>query len=144
VISKFALRGLTEALRTELADLADVHVCTLLPYAMDTPHFESGANKVGRRAHPMPPTQSPEKVARVLVAMAEHPVRERHVPAVAMLGFGLHYLLPRTTERLILHMLRTWHFDEGREGPNEGNLYAPDVITSAPGTPRGGRAKRDA
>jgi short-subunit dehydrogenase len=126
VISKFALRGLTEALRTELADLRDVHVCTLLPYAMDTPHFESGANKVGRHAHPMPPTQSPEKVARALVAMAEHPVRERHVPAIAMLGFGLHYLLPRTTERLILHMLSSWHFDDGREPRNEGNLYAPD------------------
>src|SRR5690606_17479042 len=55
VISKFALRGLTEALRAELADAPDIHVCSLLPYAMDTPHFESGANRVGRAAHPMPP-----------------------------------------------------------------------------------------
>lgn len=42
VISKFALRGLTEALRAELADEPDFHVSSLLPYAMDTPHFESG------------------------------------------------------------------------------------------------------
>jgi len=126
VISKFALRGMTEALRTELADLADVHVCTLLPYAMDTPHFESGANRVGRPAHPMPPTQSPEKVARVLVRLAEHPARERHVPSTAVLGFGLHWLLPRTTERLILHALGEWHFDAGRESESPGNLYAPD------------------
>jgi NAD(P)-dependent dehydrogenase (short-subunit alcohol dehydrogenase family) len=126
VISKFALRGLTEALRAELADQPDIHVCSLLPYAMDTPHFESGANRVGRAAHPMPPIQPPEKVARVLVAMAEHPVRERHVPGVAVLGLAWHWLMPRTVERLILDMLRNWHFDRAREPATEGNLYAPD------------------
>jgi NAD(P)-dependent dehydrogenase (short-subunit alcohol dehydrogenase family) len=126
VISKFALRGLTEALRAELADQPDIHVCSLLPYAMDTPHFESGANRVGRAAHPMPPIQSPEKVARVLVAMAEHPVRERHVPGVAVLGLAWHWLMPRTVERLILDMLRNWHFDRAREPATEGNLYVPD------------------
>jgi NAD(P)-dependent dehydrogenase (short-subunit alcohol dehydrogenase family) len=126
VISKFALRGLTEALRAELADQPDIHVCSLLPYAMDTPHFESGANRVGRGAHPMPPIQSPEKVARALVAMAEHPVRERHVPRVAVLGLAWHWLMPRTVERLILDMLRKWHFDGAREPATEGNLYEPD------------------
>ena len=126
VISKFALRGLTEALRAELADQPDIHVCSLLPYAMDTPHFESGANRVGRGAHPMPPIQSPEKVARALVAMAEHPVRERHVPGVAVLGLAWHWLMPRTVDRLILDMLRNWHFDHVREPATEGNLYEPD------------------
>jgi NAD(P)-dependent dehydrogenase (short-subunit alcohol dehydrogenase family) len=38
VISKFALRGLSEALRTELANYPQIHVCTLMPYAVDTPH----------------------------------------------------------------------------------------------------------
>jgi NAD(P)-dependent dehydrogenase (short-subunit alcohol dehydrogenase family) len=127
VISKFALRGLTEALRAELADQPDVHVCTILPYAMDTPHFESGASRVGRGAHPMPPVQSPEKVARVLVDMAERPVRERHVPGIALVGLGLHYLFPRTVERLIQDILRRWHFDATPEPRTAGNLYAPDV-----------------
>jgi NAD(P)-dependent dehydrogenase (short-subunit alcohol dehydrogenase family) len=125
VISKFALRGMTEALRTELADEPDIHVCSLLPYAMDTPHFEGGANRVGRKAHPLPPIQPPEQVARTLVRMAERPVRERHVPAIAVLGLGLHWLLPRTTERLILDTLRAWHFDGAGEHDGRGNLWAP-------------------
>lgn len=127
VISKFALRGVTEALRAEVADEPDIHVCSLLPYAMDTPHFESGANRVGRDAHPMPPIQSPEKVARVLVRMAAAPVRERHVPGIAVLGLAWHWLMPRTVERLILDILRQWHFGRVPERPNPGNLYAPDA-----------------
>jgi hypothetical protein len=35
LISKFALRGLSEALRTELAEEPDVHICTVFPYAGD-------------------------------------------------------------------------------------------------------------
>jgi NAD(P)-dependent dehydrogenase (short-subunit alcohol dehydrogenase family) len=139
VISKFGLRGLTEALRAELADRPGIHVCTLMPYAIDTPHFESGANRVGRRAHSMPPVQTPEHVARALVDLAERPRRERHVPRVAVAGLALHALLPRTVERLILHILSTWHFGGGGEPCTEGNLYAADA---RPGHVRGVRPPR--
>jgi NAD(P)-dependent dehydrogenase (short-subunit alcohol dehydrogenase family) len=61
VISKFALRGLSDALRAELAAHPRIHVCTLLPYAIDTPHFQSAANLIGRQPFAMPPVQSPEK-----------------------------------------------------------------------------------
>jgi NAD(P)-dependent dehydrogenase (short-subunit alcohol dehydrogenase family) len=135
VISKFALRGLTEALRTELADLRDVHVCSLLPYAIDTPHFESGGNRVGREAFSMPPVQEPQKVARVMADLAERPVRERHVPRIALLGLALHAILPRTTERLILDVLREWHFGDRPEPRVHGNLFAPDDdVSTAHGT----------
>jgi len=125
VISKFALRGLTDALRAELAELRNVHICNIYPYAMDTPHFESGGNSTGRAAHPMPPTQSPEKVARVIVKLAEHPRRERHVPRYAVLGLALHALMPRPVERAIADSLRHWHFGSGTGGRSQGNLFAP-------------------
>lgn len=125
VVSKFALRGLSEALRTEVAEHRDVHVCTLLPYAVDTPHFEEAANVRERRARPMPPTQSPEKVARALVDLAARPRRELHVPHVAALGPVAHWMFPRTTERLLLRALSRWHFDDHREPATHGNLHAP-------------------
>jgi NAD(P)-dependent dehydrogenase (short-subunit alcohol dehydrogenase family) len=74
-----SLRGLSEALRVELADERAIHVRTLMPYAIDTPHFESGANHVGCSARPMPPIQAPEKVARALVALAERPRPQREL-----------------------------------------------------------------
>jgi short-subunit dehydrogenase len=130
-ISKFAIHGLSEALRAELAELPEVHVCTLLPFVIDTPHFQTGANVVGREARAMPPMQSPEKVAQALVQLAERPRRELHVPRVAALGFVVHWLFPRTTERLLLRALSRWHFTEARQAPTRGNLYEPAAEKSA-------------
>jgi short-subunit dehydrogenase len=125
VISKFGLRGLTEALRAELADELDIHVCTLLPYAVDTEHFESGANHVGRAIHAMPPMQQPEKVAEALVALAERPRRELHVPRLARAGLALHSLFPRAVERVLLESLSKWHVAE-LEATKPGNLEQPE------------------
>ncbi|MES1184237.1 MAG: SDR family NAD(P)-dependent oxidoreductase [Myxococcales bacterium] len=124
VISKFALRGLSEALRAELADQPDIHVCTLLPYAIDTPHFQLGANLVGRKPYAMPPAQSPEHVALQLVSLAERPRRELHVPRIAALGLGLHALFPRLVENVIHDALGRWHFGAAQEINAQGNLWA--------------------
>ena len=126
VISKFGLHGLTEVLRSEFADDPDIHVCGLYPYTVDTQHFQAGANWIGRRARSLPPLQSPEKVARALAALAEHPVRARYVPRWAALGLLLHELSPAPVERMLLHALRRWHFDSGAERIKTGNLYSSD------------------
>jgi len=126
VISKFGLHGLTEVLRTEFADHPNIHVCGLYPFTVDTQHFQAGGNWVGRRARSLPPLQLPEKVARALVALAERPVRARYVPRIAALGLLLHELSPGLVERMLLHVLRRWHFDEGREPVKSGNLYQSD------------------
>jgi NAD(P)-dependent dehydrogenase (short-subunit alcohol dehydrogenase family) len=125
VISKFALRGLSEALRAELADQSRIHVCTLLPYAIDTPHFQVGANLIGRKPYAMPPMQSPEHVARELVSLAERPRRELHVPRIAALGLGLHALFPRVVEHVIHESLGRWHFGAQQELDARGNLWTP-------------------
>jgi NAD(P)-dependent dehydrogenase (short-subunit alcohol dehydrogenase family) len=124
-ISKFAVRGLTETLRLALADEPDVHVCSIEPYAIDTPHFESGANRIGHPAHAMAPVQSPEKIARAIVALARRPVREVHVPRVAPLLSAARWLMPRPVERIVLHMLARWHFAPGDEPRTSGNLFLP-------------------
>jgi short-subunit dehydrogenase len=125
VISKFGLRGLSEALRTELADEPEIHVCTIFPYATDTPHFELAGTDITRRARAMPPAQSPEKVASAIVRLVDHPRREVHVPPIALAGLAFRRLFPRASERLLLHALREFHFDERVERPDAGNLYEP-------------------
>lgn len=137
-ISKFALRGLSEVLRAEVAGEPDIHVCTVLPYAIDTPHFQSAGNAIGRAARAMPPMQSPERVARAVVAMAERPRRERHVPRFIALGLLLHALAPRTTERLLSDALHRFHF-AGPQPPGTGNLHEPPA---AKGTVHGQRPPR--
>ncbi|MCY1059024.1 SDR family oxidoreductase [Nannocystis sp. SCPEA4] len=125
VISKFGLHGLSEALRVELAEYPDIDVCTIFPYAIDTPHFQAAADDLGREAHAMPPMQPPEKVAEALVDLVAHPRRQRFVPRSAELGLAIHRMLPRTSERLLYRALRSFHL--GRDQPpTEGNLYRPD------------------
>ena len=125
VVSKFALQGLSETLRKALAEEPDIHVCTLLPYAIDTPHFEHGANRVGLEPHAMPPMQAPEKVARALVSLAERPRRELYVPRAARLGVAAHAVFPDLGDRLVLLLTREWHFGYRPQPETPGNLYAP-------------------
>jgi NAD(P)-dependent dehydrogenase (short-subunit alcohol dehydrogenase family) len=79
VSSKFAVRGFSEALRQELRELPDVHVCTVSPSPIDTPIFASAANYTGRAVKAPPPTYPPEQVASAIVASALRPKRERIV-----------------------------------------------------------------
>jgi short-subunit dehydrogenase len=130
VISKFGLQGLSESMRAEFADMPSVNICTVLPYATDTPHFQDGANATGKRAHGMPPIQDPQRVAAAIVAVAADPRRLRYVPRYAAMGVVLHWLWPRTTERLLKHALQTFQL-VGTQSFTHGNLFAPNGARGA-------------
>ncbi len=125
VISKFGLHGVSEALRAELADEPEIYVSTLMPFTVDTQHFETAANRLHRAPRALPPIQSPEKVARALVGLLDRPERTRYVPRIAALGVAFHALAPDFAERLLLAALERWHFDDRPQADTVGNLYQP-------------------
>jgi NAD(P)-dependent dehydrogenase (short-subunit alcohol dehydrogenase family) len=94
VSSKFAVRGFSEALRQELGDLPDVHVCTVSPSPIDTPIFASAANYSGRAVKAPAPTYPPEQVARAILASALRPTRERIVGGAGRLASPGHRWQP--------------------------------------------------
>jgi short-subunit dehydrogenase len=124
VVSKFGLRGLSEAVRADVADIPGIHVSTVLPFAVDTPHFQDAGNATGKRAHAMPPVQEPEQVARAIVDVAARPRRQRYVPRYVVAGLAVHWLWPRATERLLRRALATFHL-VGQQPETAGNLFAP-------------------
>jgi hypothetical protein len=69
--------------------------------------------------------QAPEAVARALVALAERPRRERHVPRAARLGVALHAAFPRSIERILFDALSRWHFGSEPQPSTRGNLDQP-------------------
>ena len=73
VVSKHAVRALTECLQAELADEPEIYVTALMPQAVDTPIFEHAGNYTGRQVRPIPPVLDPEKVAAGIEACAENP-----------------------------------------------------------------------
>jgi NAD(P)-dependent dehydrogenase (short-subunit alcohol dehydrogenase family) len=132
VISKFGVHGLSEALRVELADEPDIHVCTVFPYAIDTPHFEAAGNRFGLMPRAMPPVSSPERIARAVARLPDRPRRRLFVPRFAALAIAAHAIIPRTLERLLLDALRAWHISDQPEQVSAGNLFEPGPET--PGT----------
>lgn len=126
VASKWAVRGLSEALRMEVMDQPGIHVCTVLPPSIDTPLFQHAANYAGRAVQPIPPIHSPEEVADTIVAVARRPVREAFI-GMGRLAAAAHTLAPGVTERLISRVASRRHFQRRASGPSTGNLYTPQA-----------------
>ena len=71
--SKFGVRGLSLALRSELANNPDIQVCEVYGSFLDTPGLAHAANYSGRKLRPVPPVNDPERVAKVMVELALKP-----------------------------------------------------------------------
>ena len=75
--AKFAIRGFTDALRSELIhDRLDVHLTMVDLPAVNTPQFDWALNKMGRKAKPVAPIYQPEVPARAIFFAATHRRRE--------------------------------------------------------------------
>ena len=133
--SKFGVRGLSESLRAEVADLPLVHVCAVAPTVVDTPGLSHGANYTGRRLAAPLPMVDPHAVAQAIVELADNPEPR----AVTWLGLGArparlaHALAPQGTARAL-----RWLGDLGlrRAAPaalSEGNLFRPSLHTAIDG-----------
>ena len=123
--SKFAIVGLSESLRMELADAPDIHVCTVLPASIDTPLFQHGANYSGRAVKPMEPVYSAEQVARALVSLVQRPRRELTVGTAGKAGLAIHAVAPGLVERIFPGHVEKTHFQERSAAPSAGNLFEP-------------------
>ena len=75
--AKFAIRGFTDSLRSELIhDGCKVTLTMVDLPAVNTPQFDWARNKMGRKAQPVPPIYQPEVPARAIVFGAFHPRRQ--------------------------------------------------------------------
>jgi short-subunit dehydrogenase len=122
--SKFGLRGLTEALRGELTEFPDIHVCDIYPAVMDTPGFRDGGNYTGHALTPPGPIYDPERVAKAMVASAISPRANTTVGAAARLAHLASYVVPR------LALVSGWLTRKAlSRSPNaeisSGNLFEP-------------------
>lgn len=127
-MSKFAIRGLSIALRQELrlAGVRGVAVATVLPAAIDTPIYAAAANRSGRAVRPPPPVYTAERVAASIVGQLERPRREVIAGGLLARVFAAqHTLLPALTERLLGIDVDRSLYATAKQSP--GNLYEPDA-----------------
>ncbi len=138
VMSKFAVRGLSSALRQELRlrGSTGVHVCTVLPATTDTPFFAHAANYSGRRVLAMPPVHRPERVARVILNTVRVPRREVMVGIGGKLLSWESRMMPGLLERIAARRVDKKHLSQTESAPvSSGNLHE---AAYGPGATHGG------
>jgi short-subunit dehydrogenase len=128
--AKFAVRGFTDTLRTELRhSRSRVHLTMVQMPALNTPQFEWCRTRMPRQPQPVPPIFEPEIAARAIVWASRHRRREVLVGGSTMLAVWGAKLIPSRLDR---YLARTGYASQQTSEPvaqgREENLW-----TSPPG-----------
>jgi short-subunit dehydrogenase len=123
VATKFAIRGLTACLRQETENRPNIHVCAVLPAAVDTPIYQKAGNVFGRKARSIFPVYSPERVADAIVSAADRPRREVMVGGFAYVLKIVEKIAPMLLERLIARLAPRLQFQQEPQPASDGNIF---------------------
>jgi NADP-dependent 3-hydroxy acid dehydrogenase YdfG len=128
--SKFAIRGLSEALRQEVLDQPEIQVCTVLPSVIDTPFFQHAANFSGRSVRAAPPVYTAEEVAETVVDLVERPHAEAIVGGFGKMAAAQELLAPNFTTWFTGRALHRGFLSEKPSRDTTGALFetTPDGL----------------
>ncbi len=100
--SKAAIRGFTDSLRCELHhDRSHVKISMVQLPAVNTPQFDVVRSRLPNRPQPVPPIYQPEVIARAVLHVADHPVRELWVGWSAVKAILAQRLVPGLLDRYL-------------------------------------------
>ncbi|MBN1209141.1 MAG: SDR family NAD(P)-dependent oxidoreductase [Myxococcaceae bacterium] len=122
--SKFAVRGFSASIRQEFEGTG-IHVCTILPAAVDTPLWQHSANYTGWRARPVEPISSPERVARAILRGLVHPQRELFIGPSRRAFAVLHSLFPAASEKSLRASMERRQLEPHRQPRTSGSVFRP-------------------
>jgi short-subunit dehydrogenase len=123
--SKFGLKGYAEALRYELLDYKDIHVCDIFPAFIDTPGFIHGANFSGSEISPGKPIYDPYKVANTILSLCLNPKDRIMVGNSGKIARLLHALTPKLMGNLLAHFVQSYGKGAAPRAFTTGNLFRP-------------------
>lgn len=121
--SKFGLRGFSQALRGELIKYKNIHVCDLYPAFLDSPGIQHAANYTGRILKPAPPVYDPQRLARVMVAVAKKPKKAVTIGSAATFIRLAQFLMPSLTRSVTAKVVETYLNKADRVPETSGNLF---------------------
>jgi short-subunit dehydrogenase len=130
--AKFAVRGFTDSLRSELLHEGNRVRLTMVQLpAVDTPQFDWARSHLSRKLQPVPPIHEPEPVAAAIMRAALKAPREMwigHPTIQAILGT---MVAPGLLDRMMAR--RAWEGQMTNEPatPRDGNLF--DLPPGDPG-----------
>jgi len=125
--AKFAVRGFTDSLRSEIFhDKLDVHLTMVHLPAVNTPQFSWSLNKMGQRAQPVPPIFQPEVPARAIYFAATHRRREVWVGFPTVKAILANRIAPGLIDRYLAKVGYSSQLTSEPNGPDApANLFEP-------------------
>ncbi|HHD7485794.1 TPA: SDR family oxidoreductase [Klebsiella oxytoca] len=102
--AKAAIRGFTDAVRTELMhEKSGVSISMVQMPGLNTPQFEWARNKFAWAMRPVPPVYQPEVAAEAIFNVARRPVRELWVGSSTIQSIVGQFLFPGFLDRLMVN-----------------------------------------
>lgn len=123
--SKFGLRGFSAALKAELSDWKNIHICDAFPAFLDTPGIQHAANYTGKVLKPAPPVYDPRRVAQAIVKLALKPQKEMMIGSTSILLRLANGLLPDLTRTIASTVIKTYLKNAADLPKTNGNLFSP-------------------
>lgn len=122
--AKFALRGFTDSLRSELIrENSAIRVTMVQLPAHNTPQFDWARNKLNKRPQPVPPIHTPQVAARAIVKAARHAPREWWLGATSLQAMVGSMVMPGILDRMMAK--QAW---DGQKTNENANPNAPDNL----------------
>ena len=131
--AKFAIRGFTDSVRTELMhDRSNVWITMVQLPAVNTPQFSWCRTRLPEHPQPVPPIFQPEVVAEAIYWVAHHRRRELDVGGSAVKAIFGNKLAPRFADR---YLARNGFASQQVAGlpvhERRDNLFEPDPDVAA-------------
>jgi short-subunit dehydrogenase len=123
--AKFAIRGFTDSIRSELLhDRSKVRITMVQMPALNTPQFEWGKNHMPMRPQPVPPIFQPEAAAKAIFWAAHHDRREVYVCWSSMRAIWANKFVPGLLDRYLAGKGYTGQQDNQPADPDQAdNLF---------------------
>ncbi len=125
--AKFAIRGFTDSLRSEIIhDKLDVHLTMVDLPAVNTPQFDWAMNKMGKKAKPVAPIYQPEVPARAIFFAATHRRRQVWVGYPTVQAILANRIAPGLIDKYLAKTGYSGQLTDTPLGPDApANLYEP-------------------
>lgn len=121
--AKFGLRGWSEALKGELTEWPEIHICDLFPAFLDTPGIQHAGNHTGKVLKPAPPVYDPNRLADAMVSIAQNPRSNKYIGSASLLLKLSHAIFPEFTTRLTGFVIRNYLKNAQPIALTDGNVF---------------------
>jgi NAD(P)-dependent dehydrogenase (short-subunit alcohol dehydrogenase family) len=124
--AKHAIRGFTDALRSELLhDRVNIDVCMVQLPAVNTPQFDWCVNKMPHAVEPVPPIFQPEVIADAIHRVSRHPRREVFLGWPVIKAIVGNKLVPGIADHYLASRGYTGQLTTAPNPHAPANLFAP-------------------